>query len=60
MERFARIFGNRSIIYGKIIITMGKLKKNAIIENIKKKAGHAAGSIKAAIREFLIKVNPGP
>lgn len=39
---------------------MGKSKETSMIRDIKKKAGKAAASIKAAIRNFLIKVNPGP
>ena len=38
---------------------MGK-KKNLTIKTIIKKAGAAAGHIKAAVRDFLVKVNPGP
>ena len=39
---------------------MGKSQKINKINNIKKKARRAAASIKAAIRDFFIKVNPGP
>ena len=38
---------------------MGKSKKT-FIRNIKRKAGQAAEKIKATVRDFLIKVNPGP
>ena len=39
---------------------MGKSQNTGMIRNIKKKAINAAATIKAAIRDFLIKVNPGP
>ena len=38
---------------------MGKSKKT-FIRNIKRKAGRAAEKIKAAVKDFFIKVNPGP
>lgn len=39
---------------------MGKSKKKNRIKIIAEKAGKAAGAIKAAIKDFLVKVNPGP
>lgn len=39
---------------------MRKTQKNEIVKEILKKAGDAAGKLKAAIKDFLIKVNPGP
>lgn len=39
---------------------MGKSRKTNMLSNIKRKAMDAAASVKAAIRDFLIKVNPGP
>lgn len=39
---------------------MGKSQNSNRIRAIMKKAGKAAGKIKAALRDFLVKVNPGP
>ena len=39
---------------------MGKIQKSNRMKVLVRKAGKAAGAIKAAIRDFLIKVNPGP
>lgn len=39
---------------------MGKSQKANRINAMLKKAGRAAGRIKAAVRDFLVKVNPGP
>lgn len=39
---------------------MGNSQNTNRIKVIVKKAGKAAGKIKAALRDFLVKVNPGP
>jgi hypothetical protein len=39
---------------------MGNSQKTNRIKVIVKKAGKAADKIKAALRDFLVKVNPGP
>lgn len=39
---------------------MGKSQKTSMIVNIRKKAGRAAAAVRAAVRDFFIKVNPGP
>jgi len=39
---------------------MGKTKKANRMKAILEKAGKSAGKVKAAVRDFLVKVNPGP
>lgn len=39
---------------------MGKLKNSNRIKILRKKAGKAVRAVKAAVRDFFIKVNPGP
>ncbi len=39
---------------------MGKSEKTNRIKAILKKTGKAAAKVKAAVRDFLVKVNPGP
>lgn len=39
---------------------MGKSQKNSRIKTVIKKTGRAAGKIKAVLKDFLVKVNPGP
>ena len=39
---------------------MGKSQKGNRIKAIIKKTGRAADKVKAAVRDFLVKVNPGP
>lgn len=49
-----------TLFYGKIYVTMGKIKMNGMIKAIRKKSRAAAASVKAAVKDFLVKVNPGP
>ena len=39
---------------------MSKFNLAQKMKTIKEKSGKAAGRIKAAVRDFLVKVNPGP
>ncbi len=39
---------------------MSKFKLTQTVKTIKEKSGKAAVRIKAAVRDFLVKVNPGP
>lgn len=39
---------------------MGRFKKTGKIKSIRKKAGRLVLVLKTAVRDFFIKVNPGP